>query len=112
MAWAGRLAGAKVPPDAGRLVIPDPEPLKQAATSELSGEFSAEGLENPVADPSVTDPALASAQHEPPVDAAVDLANQARYFQENSGPCAGCVRPPANPEDNPAEPPDDRVVEP
>lgn len=97
-AWAGRLAGAKAPPDAGQVVIPDPERLKQAALAVLSA-----GL--PIVNPSVTDPAFARAETESPVDAAVDLANQARFIQEGSGPCAGCARPPANPEDNPVEPP-------
>jgi hypothetical protein len=65
-----------------------------------------------IVDPSVTDPAFAHAETESPIDAAVDLTNQSRFAQEGSGPCAGCARSPANPEDNPAEPPDDHDVEP
>jgi hypothetical protein len=35
---------------------------------------------------------LPSTGHESAVDAAVDLANQARYLSEGgSGPCAGCA---------------------
>jgi len=104
-AWAGRLAGAKAPPDAGQVVVPDPKRLEQAALTVLSGEVL-------IVDPSVADPAFAHAETESPIDAAVDLTNQSRYIQEDSGPCAGCVRPPADSGDNPAEPPDDHDVEP
>lgn len=103
-AWAGRLAGAKMPPDADQAVIPDPRRLEQAALTVLSAEVV-------IVDPSVNDPAFAQAETESPIDAAVDLANQSRYSQEGSGPCAGCVRSPADP-DNPVEPPDDHDVEP
>jgi hypothetical protein len=103
-AWAGRLAGAKAPPDADQAVIPDPRRLEQAALTVLSAEVV-------IVDPSVTDPAFAQAEAESPVDAAVDLTNQSRYSQEASGPCAGCVRSPVDP-DNPVEPPDDHDVEP
>jgi hypothetical protein len=103
-AWAGRLAGAKTPPDADQVVIPNPRRLEQAALIVLSAEVV-------IVDPSVTDPAFAQAENESPVDAAVDLANQSRYSQEGSGPCAGCVRSPADP-DNPVEPPDDHDFEP
>jgi len=106
-AWAEHLAGAEAPPGASQAVIPDPEKLEHAAANELSDEISAEGLQNPIGNP-----ALASVQDESPVDAAVDLTNQARYLQENTGPCAGCVRPPAKPKDNPAEPPDDHLDDP
>ncbi len=103
-AWAGRLAGAKTPPDADQVVIPDPRRLEQAALIVLSAHVV-------IVDPSVTDPAFTQAEAESPVDAAVDLANQSRYSQEGSGPCVGCVRSPVDP-DNPVEPPDDHDVEP
>jgi hypothetical protein len=104
-AWIGHLSGANAPPAADQAVIPDPQRLRQAALTVLSGEMV-------IADAAVTDPAVARAETESPVDAAVDLANQSRYIQEGTGPCAGCVRSPANPADNPGEPPADHEVEP
>jgi hypothetical protein len=104
-AWIGHLAGAKAPPDASQVVIPDPQRLKQAALTVLSGEVV-------IADASLTDPAVVNAEAESPIDAAVDLTNQSRYIQERSGPCAGCVRSPAEPEDNPVEPPADHEIVP
>jgi hypothetical protein len=92
----GRLAGAKTPPDADQAVIPDPRRLEQAALTVLSAEVV-------IVDPSVNDPAFAQAETESPIDA-VDLANQSRCSQEGSGPCAGCVRSPADP-DNPCRAP-------
>jgi hypothetical protein len=101
---AGRLAWAKTLPDAGQAVIPDPRRLEQAALTVLSAQVV-------IVDRSVSDPAFAQAETESPIDAAVDLANQSRYSQEGSGPCAGCVRSPADP-DNPVAPPEDHDVEP
>ena len=64
-------------------------------------------------DPLASDPALSQAQAEDPLDAAVDIINQARYAQDQSGPCAGCSVP-GNSDDNlPGEaPPEDHVEEP
>jgi hypothetical protein len=63
-------------------VVPDPEKL---ATEALFTQFEAE--EN---DHFAT--TLPSTEWESPVDAAVDLTNQARYLSEGgSGPCAGCT---------------------
>ena len=93
------------------MVVPDPARLDQAASVTLSEEFTAQGLADPFADPLVTDPALTSALRESPVEPAVDVANQTRYLQEDSGPCAGCVRP-ANPDYNPVEPAEDHPIEP
>ncbi len=42
----------------------------------------------------VTDPAaVRRLLSEPAIIAAVDLTNQVRYLQEDSGPCEGCARP-------------------
>ena len=93
-AWTGRLAGTSRPPDAETLVVPDPEKL---ATEALFTQFEAE--EN---DHFAT--TLPSTEYESPVDAAVDLTNQARYLSEGgSGPCAGCT--PFEPHDEPIHEP-------
>ncbi|HEY1668231.1 MAG TPA: hypothetical protein VGG54_21285 [Trebonia sp.] len=112
-AWIERLPGAKPPPDAAAEVVPVPERLEQAATAELSAAFTAAGDDDPVTDPLATDPALTRAQAEDPLAGAVDLINQARYAQDQSGPCAGCSVP-GNSDDNlPGEaPPEDHVEEP
>lgn len=90
-AWIERLPGAKPPPDAAAEVVPVPERLEQAATADLSAAFTAAGDDDPVTDPLATDPALSKAQAEDPLDGAVDIINQARYAQEQSGSCAGCA---------------------
>jgi hypothetical protein len=47
-----------------------------------------------LAAPLVPDPVQQRAMTEPPTDAAVDLANEARYLDEGgTGPCNGCPRP-------------------
>ena len=71
-AWTGRLAGTSRPPDAEFLVVPDPEKL---ATEAMFTQFEAE--EN---DHFAT--TLPSTKFESPVDAAIDLTNQARYLSE------------------------------
>lgn len=92
-AWAERLAGAARPPDAETLVVPEPEKL---ATEALLARFRAEEQDHFAA-------TLPGTGHESAVDAAVDLANQARYLSEGgSGPCAGCA---------PFEPHDEPVIE-
>lgn len=112
-AWIERLPGAKPPPDPAAEVVPVPERLEQAATAELSAEFTAAGDDDPVTDPFATDPALSKAQAEDPLDGAVDIINQARYAQDQSGHCAECSVP-GNSDDNlPGEaPPEDHVEEP
>jgi hypothetical protein len=106
-AWAGRLAGTEPPPDAETAVVPDPQRLEQAASAALSRESTATGATDPVTDPILADdPAYSRALREAPLAAAVSLANQARFLQENSGPCAGCERP-QNADENPAGPDDD-----
>ncbi len=113
-AWIGRLPGAKPPPGAAAEVVPMPERLEQAATAQLSAEFSAEGVDNPVTDNMfVSDPALTKARSEAPLDGAVDIVNQARYARDQSGACAGCSVP-GNDGNLPGEeqPPEDHLVEP
>ena len=93
-AWTERLAGAVRPPDAETLVVPEPQKL---ATEALLAQLKAE--EN---DHFAT--TLPSTAHEGALDAAVDLANQARYLSEGgSGPCAGCAR--FEPHDEPVHEP-------
>ena len=82
-AWTERIAGAARPPDAAALVVPDPEKL---ATEALLAQLKAEEQDHFAT-------TLPSTAHEGALDAAVDLANQARYLSEGgSGPCAGCAR--------------------
>jgi hypothetical protein len=81
-AWTERLAGASRPPDAGTLVVPQPVKLETEALITQLEEAEKDHF-------AVT---LPSTGHESAVDAAVDLANQARYLSEGgSGPCAGCT---------------------
>ncbi|HEX4832898.1 MAG TPA: hypothetical protein VH478_17590 [Trebonia sp.] len=82
-AWVSRLAGAEPPPDASTLVDPQPERLEvQALEARLT-----ESAEHPRA------ATLPGTEGESPVDAAVDLVNQARFLAEDgTGPCAGCTR--------------------
>jgi hypothetical protein len=51
-----------------------------------------------------------TAQAEDPLDGAVDIVNQARYAQDQSGPCAECSVP-GNSDHN-LPPPEERVEEP
>jgi hypothetical protein len=113
-AWIARLPGAQPPPDAAAEVVPVPARLEQAATAELSAAFSAAGAADPVTDPLAIDPALLGAQAEDPLDGAVDLVNQARYAQQDRGPCTGCAVPGGGGEsrDEPQEPHEERPFEP
>lgn len=80
-AWTARIAGARRPPDAETLAVPQPLRLEAEA---LMTQFEAEEKDHFAT-------TLPSTAHESPVDAAVDLANQARYLSEGgAGPCAGC----------------------
>jgi hypothetical protein len=80
-AWTARLAGALRPPDAETLVVPQPLRLEAEA---LMTQFKAEEKDHFAT-------TLPSTAHESPVDAAVDLTNQARYLSEGgNGPCTGC----------------------
>ena len=110
-AWIEHIPGAKPPPSAEAEVVPDPGQLERAAESELSADFSSNPDEDPVTDPIFNpDSALTTAEAEDPIDAAVDIINQARYGQTDSGSCAGCSVPGDNGDDggNPVdEPPED-----
>jgi hypothetical protein len=84
-AWAGRIAGRSEPPPAAELVIPEPRRLKDAASAALNSELASTGVNN-----------RDEAKHflkDTGITAAVDLTNQVRFLQENSGPCAGCAHP-------------------
>lgn len=104
-AWAEHLGGRRSPPGADAMLIPDPKRLEQAASAALSAQFIRDGGADPVTDPFAADPAVTRAMNESPLDAAVDMTNQARFLEEGSGPCAGCM-PPENP-DKPVEPPEE-----
>jgi hypothetical protein len=107
-AWARKLAGRTAPPSAGRLVVPDPDRLEDAALLVLIRVR----FRVPVADPLAARQADQRAFREPPAAAAVDLANQARFLAEGgAGPCAGCARPLRRGEE-PGEGHDDHPVEP
>jgi hypothetical protein len=115
-AWIERLPGAKPPPDPAAEVVPVPERLEQAAEEELSTAFTGAGGEDPLTDEFATDPALSKAQAEDPLDGAVEIVNQARYAQEQRGPCAGCSVPASGDDNLPGdnnrpgdEPPEDHV---
>jgi hypothetical protein len=87
-AWGRRLTGATPPPATQDIVVPEPRRLMIAAFAAL-----AEARSNVrFADPFSPDPVWRRALREPPADAVVDLVNEARYFDEGSGPCQGCPR--------------------
>jgi hypothetical protein len=73
---------------AARVVIPEPDKLKDAAVTELAREMQS----TPVTDPA----AVRRLEAETGVVAAVRLVNQIRYLQEDSGPCPGCAAPAAD----------------
>jgi hypothetical protein len=79
-AWAERLPGDPAPPRAEEMVVPNPAQLKQAALAELTQ----------LVDPSTLDQVQTRTQAESSADAAVDLVNEVRYLDENTGPCDGC----------------------
>jgi hypothetical protein len=70
---------------ADHVVVPDPDKLKNAAEAELVKEVAT----TPVSDPAT----IKRLEAETGVAAAVNLANQTRYLQEDSGPCQGCTAP-------------------
>jgi hypothetical protein len=75
------------------MAIPDAQRLKKAAAVTLVAELAADGIPASGTGQGASDPALTRARGEPPLDAAVDLVNQARYLQDGIGPCAGCYGP-------------------
>jgi hypothetical protein len=74
-------------PSADTIVVPDAARLEEAASAELKG---VEGRLH------VTIKVDALTRDEPQITQAVDEVNDARYLQEQTGPCDGCkvVRPP------------------
>jgi hypothetical protein len=88
-AQARRLAGPDTVAPASELVVPNPYRLRIAALSALTAQY----LKTRLAQPFARDQAMQRALREAPIDAAVDLANEARYLSEPTGPCAGCPRP-------------------
>jgi hypothetical protein len=71
------------------VVVPDPEQLEQAALATLAEERAR--VLRP--DPLTPDRVQERTQMESPADAAVDLVNEVRYLDEDTGPCDGCPRP-------------------
>jgi hypothetical protein len=99
-AWTERLAGALRPPDAGALVVPEPVELETEALFTQLKEAEKDHFAT----------TLPSTEDESAVDAAVDLANQARYLSEgDTGPCAGCA--PNESRDQPGHEPAHEPVE-
>ncbi len=84
-AWIGRITGRSEPPPPAELVIPDPGRLKDVANAALNSELASTRV-NSAAD-------ARQFLNETGITAVVDLTNQVRYLQENSGPCAGCAHP-------------------
>ncbi len=96
LAVAKRLVNAVTPPPTPeRAVVPDPRAFELAAVAAWAHERANVRL----ADPFAPDQAERRVITEPPLDAAVDLANEARYFADRSGPCVDC--PHVVPEDGP-----------
>jgi hypothetical protein len=125
-AWLHHLPGASPPPAPDAEVTPDPARLEAAATATLSRVTSAQGMDDPVTDPNADDLAYGAAQNEDPLDAAVDIVNDARYAQDPTGPCNSCIAPgipgadglertlnevfPEEPGDEPGEEPEEPAV--
>ncbi len=93
-AWLHHLPGASPPPAPDAEVTPDPARLEAAAAATLSEVTTEQGMDDPVTDQNDdNDFAYQSAQGEGPLDAAVDIVNDARYAQDPTGPCDGCIAP-------------------
>jgi hypothetical protein len=91
-AWFHHLPGASPPPAPDAEVTPDPARLEAAAAATLSQVTTGQGIDDPVTDPNDdNDFAYQSAQGEGPLDAAVDIVNDARYAQDPTGPCDSCI---------------------
>jgi hypothetical protein len=94
--WGARLPGADPPPPAEQVVEPDQNRLYLAAF-EIRIQTT---LTVRLADPLTPDPVLDRVRGESALDAVVDLTNETRYLEEQTGPCDGCphtVRPGENP---------------
>lgn len=86
--WTGRLPSGTTPeepPGAQQLVEPDPAALQRAADLQLTDELTTAGVEIG------GDPAQSRDDREPPLTAAVDLAEHTRQLQHGTDACAGCV---------------------
>lgn len=94
-------------PGPDELVVPDPPRLEIAALILLIRVRLTVMVANPLAG----DQAERRTMSESPLDAAVDLANEARFLREDTGPCAGCPQP-VRPGDEPFEGHDEHPVEP
>jgi len=103
----GPASGGAGLPAADKMVLPDPPRLEIAAFAALIRVR----LTVMVADPLASDRAEHRTQSESPLDAAVDLANEARFLQEDTGPCTGCPQP-LKPGEEPFEGHDEHPVEP
>jgi hypothetical protein len=96
-AWTGKAArrgGGSAGPlpatDAGvSAVVPDPRKLEAAAESAMN---KASASMSPL-DLLDTSGEMDSLLRKNPVVVAVDLVNQVRYLQEDTGPCEGCIQP-------------------
>jgi hypothetical protein len=90
LAWTKPLVGPATATGPDRVVVPNPVRLEEAAVLALISERATVRL----ADPFATDSARQRTSTESPVDAAVDMANETRFYHEGgTGPCAGCPRP-------------------
>jgi hypothetical protein len=93
-AWLRHLPGAAPPPAPDSEVTPDPARLEAAATATLSQVTTEQGMDDPVTDQNdLNDLAYSIAQGEDPLDATVDIVNDARYAQDPTGPCDSCIAP-------------------
>ena len=96
-AWLHHLPGASPPPAPDAEVTPDPARLEAAAAATLSEVTTEQGMDDPVTDPNDdNDFAYQSAQGEGPLDAAVDIVNDARYAQDPTAR-ATAASPPRSP---------------
>lgn len=90
LAWTKPLVAPATATNPDRVVVPNPVRLEEAALLAYVTERS----EVRLADPFATDATDTRIGHESATEAAVDLANETRYFQEGgNGPCPGCPRP-------------------
>jgi hypothetical protein len=106
-AWIGRMV-RRPPPDVSDAVVPEPTKLAEAADAALDRQLAKTRVVR-----IDSDDALARLRTETGIDAAVDIANQTRYLQEDSGPCHGCAEPARPKEHGPGGRPYERpIIEP
>jgi len=95
--WAGKAAGrgggsagqAPVADASASAVAPDPRKLEAAAKAAMN---KATASMSPL-DQLDASGEMDSLLGKNPIVVAVDLVNQVRYLQENTGPCEGCIQP-------------------